>query len=154
MPYRSIAMNRMLLFALIVFSSFSLSAQDQHPPGTYQAFVKIYMEQKESGEKPPDRIVSLLEKHTIDRALYASLLKGDSTSVGFRNEDKIKNLHRDILKEKERLAQAREQSTRKACIDSQLPYEVYREMLHRYETGIAFQRSLKPYFDDYFKSLK
>ena len=147
-------MNRILLFAIIVFGSFSLSAQDQYPPGKYQAFVKIYMEQKESSENPPDKIMSLLEKHHIDKASYASLLKGDSTSVRLRNEEKSQNFLRDVLEENERLEQAREQSTRKACIDAQLPYEVYREMLHRYKTEIIFQRSLKPYFDDYIKSLK
>lgn len=154
-PYLPSMINRILLFFFLVLPASSpLSGQDQYSREDCISFVQIYMEHKEMMEPSTEKLLVLLDKHGVDKQMYSSFIREHPDSRDSLQAESLRYLLRDIRIENERMAEMRNQMIRKACRSEQLPYGTYQEMHRRYKSEIAFQRSLKPYFERYINFLK
>ncbi|MFT4532883.1 MAG: hypothetical protein ACJA1A_002333 [Saprospiraceae bacterium] len=131
-------------------------AQVSYSTSQLQDFVTIYMDAKESKSIHAFEMIlkDKLEEYNISFARYREIFQANisgtkvdlsTNEVAFFNgiqeaNDKIKSESSEVIS--------------KLCSTKSIDYEIYLKIHDTYKTDIKFQRSLKPYFDQYLKTKK
>jgi hypothetical protein len=127
----------------------------QWTPEQCKEFVQIYFETEKPVRNPDTGIDSLLEKYQVSTSRFREMLeleRGGRERTGLTENEAA--LAAALKQKADALRGARERAIKEVCKDRLLSYDEYVTIRSRYQTDIAFQRSMKPYFEQYFKSLK
>lgn len=127
----------------------------QWTPFQCEEFVIIYFETEKQFHHPEESIEILLDKYKVSHIRFKEMLnldKGSRDQSGFSNNEH--ELIAALSRMNQELKASRDLVIQEACRDSPLSYRDFVAMRTRYKTEIAFQRFLKPYFDDYIKAQK
>lgn len=129
-------------------------AQKSYSESDLQSFVQTYILHKKDNRRTNSIDSALLETYKITplryREIATSALNNDPINLNPNEQNffqKMEDLNLILNTNKET-------SLIKLCLEQNISLEKYSTILNSYKTDIAFQRSLKPYFDNYIKSLK
>ncbi|MGK0317428.1 MAG: hypothetical protein ACI86M_003672 [Saprospiraceae bacterium] len=130
--------------------------QDTYSTNQLQDFVTIYMDAKKinTSENKVLTVNAKLTEYAISHERYKEIFHSNlqSNDVNLSSSeisffDEMQKLDKEIKQEKEK-------SILRLCTDKSLDYETFNSIRQKYKSDIKFQRSLKPYFDQYFKARK
>lgn len=142
---------RILVGFLLIFLAAELFSQGGYLPDQLNVFVSVYMTQKENVVDTEKKIKTLLIEHEISQERYAQMVRQASSGKEIIVTVKEKAFFEALDLEKAIMEREKEAFIQQKCADENLDYEDYLVIFSRYQTDIRFQRSLKPYFDQYFK---
>jgi hypothetical protein len=125
-----------------------------HSSEDLEAFVFVYMSQKQSNSNTSIDIEELLQKHNVSQERYAELFRRSQTNQRASLSNEENDFLQDLEKANKNLLKAKQKNLKKSCKDSSIEYDNYMAILNKYKSSIAFQRSLKPYFDHYINQRK
>ncbi len=141
------------ILTLLFFANIG-RAQIEYTPSELQSFVRVYMDAKSA--KSIDNYANLLHQkmntYAISNTRYQEMLhtrESDKSLILTPNE---KLFIKEIQASNEKLKAEKNNTLSKLCADRSLNLTKYNEITHLYKTDIKFQRSLKPYFDNYIKA--
>ena len=141
---------------LLLFLTQLSIAQMSYSTTQLQDFVTIYMDGKDSKSM---RVLEMLLKdqlveHNISdtryREIFQANISGTKVELG-TNEVAFFN---GIEEANDRIKRDKSEEISKICSSKTIDYDNYLKIQDRYKTDIKFQRSLKPYFDQYLNSKK
>ncbi|MEM9547316.1 MAG: hypothetical protein AAGA77_15160 [Bacteroidota bacterium] len=143
------------LYILILIPFFQLGvAQDSFSKKELQQFVIIYMTSKDDSKGDTKSDQRIFVKYNIDQNRYQeithSALLGKRVSLSPNEKKLIAEINQQNLLHGE----SKRKMLEKRCKNENFELSKYKIILEKYNTDIQFQRSLKPYFQSYFKTLK
>ncbi len=148
--------NTFIHLVIFLFMAQIGIAQDLFSDTQLKNFVDIYMDTKKTKNMSVYELATVdkLKAHGISNARYKEVfhtsisnkkIELSKTEISFFNE--IQKAE-DLLKKEQKVKLIAE------CTSRSINYDTYLEIRGKYHSDIKFQRSLKPYFDQYFKSKK
>lgn len=137
-----------MLVSISAVSSQELSTTNQE-----LLFVNTYMDSKDLTNHTEAKVMdSIMQVHQIKAYEYHTILKSRlEGSKQTLNSSQLAFIA-DLTYHENRLKQSKESQLKNMCQVVGLDYEHYKVMLIKYKTDLAYQRSLKPYFDQYLNS--
>ena len=138
-----------IIFSLIFIYESGFS-QTTYLPSELEDFVSIYMtsKSKEARNTEPDE--ALFSKYQISRARYQQISQASISGKKIELDTNEKEFFEALQKLKDLKISEKENKTKELCLQNDLPFSKYNSILEKYKTDIAFQRSLQPYFKNYF----
>jgi hypothetical protein len=131
-------------------------AQDLFSETQLKNFVDIYMDSKKTKNMSDYELVTSekMKAHGISNARYKEIFQ---TSISNKKVELSKNeisFFDEIQKAEDLIKREQNAKLRAECTSRSFNYNTYLEIKGKYHSDIKFQRSLKPYFDQYFKTRK
>ncbi|NNE29366.1 MAG: hypothetical protein HKN16_07005 [Saprospiraceae bacterium] len=148
-------MTRLLFFFLgLAFTISTLDAQETFSQKDLKAFAEVYMANKRPAFNQGQGILPLLEKHNISRERYGEIFRAhhENKSIPMSKSEK------SFLQELQTAGGDQEKklmdNLKRLCKQEGLSYETFKKIDVKFQSDIAFQRSLKPQFDSVIRSNK
>lgn len=131
-------------------------AQDTYSTNQLQDFVTIYMDAKEinTSENKVLTVNTKLTEYAISPERYKEIFHSNLQSNDINLSSAEISFFDEMQKLDKEIKQEKEKSILRLCTDKSLDYETFNSIRQKYKSEIKFQRSLKPYFDQYFKAGK
>lgn len=144
----------LLLAGCLGLLAFSGHSQEVFTPQECEAFVQLYFAQKAAARESRAAKLPPLEKFSVSQDRYAAIVKAK-----IADEPLVLSNNERSLLEAIALQQQEFKKEKKARIENDATQQVlsaqkYEAILKRYSSEIKFQRSLKPYFDQYLQNQK
>ncbi|MDX1479124.1 MAG: hypothetical protein R3301_15525 [Saprospiraceae bacterium] len=138
-------------FLALLFLSGGLLAQPSGPE-ELRAFTRVYFESKAVAAADEKLVMQLMTEYEVSPERYREMLagiEGKRTTLTDREQAFVAA----IEKENRKIEIRKDRQLRRLCKHAGIAYDRYTQLLGQYHRDIAFQRSLKPYFDAHLKTL-
>ena len=144
---------RNVVWVFIVFLSGSIYSQsDIILPAEKAAFTSVFFEYKADIRSIPEAAEAILQKHELDAQRYGEIVRAelDGSEIVLLPHEKVKL---EAVRQDFELLQAKNAGILDSlCATHEIDRNRYDQILATYRTDIAFQRSLKPFFEQYWKN--
>ena len=130
--------------------------QDSYSKTQLQDFVTIYMDAKEitTSENKILIVDAKLTEYEISHERYKEIFHSNLQSKDVKLSSTEISFFDEMQKLNEKIKQEIENSISRLCNSMSIDYKIFNSIKQKYRSDIKFQRSLKPYFDQYFKTRK
>lgn len=115
------------------------------------AFVQVYMGEKNLPQANQEELQSLLLKYAISQERYSQLFHAGLTDEKMQLSEKELAFTAELKNNNDLLTDQRVNWIQSRCSQVDLPHSDYLAILSRYKAEIKFQRSLQPYFENFLK---
>lgn len=141
-----------IIFLLLLF--FGVEAQNAFSDKDLNDFVSVYMSIKSIKKSSSKLDSSLFARHNISPERYRLISSSLVTMKKIQlSEDELLYIE-EIKKQNQKAELRKENELKHLCNAHSLSYERYNTILHRYQTDIKFQRSIKPFFDHFINAAR
>lgn len=138
---------RIIINIILIGISLNISAQEIIPPSKASTFVKIYFQEKEIPQIDDKLIQTIFQEHNISKDNFSNLAPqslNNPTYLLFKSKlDSLENVYKSDKHEK----------LMEICQANNIDINEYLDIKNKYRNNLHFHRSLKPYFDNYIKSI-
>jgi len=117
-------------------------------------YVHVYMTFKKEKKRNSNVDQKYFDIHNVSQERYRVIAKAALTSEKIVLSENEEQLKLDLKKQNEIVNKSNKTLLEKICLKNDLSITQYSSIRDRYKTDIQFQRSLKPHFDVYIKSIK
>lgn len=145
---------KFLSIILLICFATSGKTQISYSDAALQDFVNVYMTFKTEKKKNLKPQNELLTKYNVSQKRYHEISKAALTHDKLTLNPNEEQLIQEIKNQNDLLDLKNNELLEKMCLENEISIKVYNEIFKGYTNDIIFQRSLKPYFDNYIKGLK
>lgn len=143
-------------YTLLILCMVGTSTIAQHMTASdteLEAFVHIYLSEKEQHADTDDMIQALLDKHGVTAERYGEILAGSIISEKLVLSKQEDALMVSIAEQRRKHNKSLDRHTKRVCRDYPLTFERYVQLRQAYRSDPAFQHRLKPFFHKAIREL-
>ena len=146
--------KRYFIILSLVFIYESGISQNTFSESDLQDFVNIYMTSKSKDSRSTKQDEALFRKCQISPERYQLIAQARTVNKEIKLDSREAEFFEELEKLKVKTKEEKESRLRQLCSEQDLPFSKFESILKKYKTDISFQRSLQPYFKNYFKRQK
>jgi len=140
-----------LMFSLAVQYA---TAQQNLLENELNSFVKTYMSSKVDKKRNSFEDKKIFDRYDVTQARYKQIAAYLLTNAPIELNSNENKLLAALKKQNILIKEFNLKNLKAKCLENEISYQKYLEILNQYQKDIQFQRSLKPHFDTYLKQLK
>lgn len=143
-----------LYILLFLFFAIESYAQQSFQEDELKHFVEVYMTFKVEKKKKTTSDLEIFNRYEVSPSRYREITQSLLIDQSVDLKENEKKLFEEIKKQNNILKKSNKELIKKICANHDLPWKRYEIILHKFNSDIQFQRSLKPHFDNYLNRLK
>lgn len=130
------------------------TAQQHFAEIDLNTFVKIYMSSKVDKKRNSTDDKKIFDRYNVTHERYQQIAKAFSSNKPIALSPNEYKLLAELKEQSKLVNETNNNNLKIKCLENNISYLKYSEILNLYQKDIQFQRSLKPHFDAYIKQLK